>query len=273
MKSKKSKSYEQETSVSLNRLEVEAGFNVSKNKSVDDLVPSFKEYGMDNPIHVRRKKGSEKLLIVDGHRRFLAAEKAGLKVIKVVDHGFLSNADAWTLAHRQNWQRRKVSKGESMETCTRLQKEGLGVVEIANRLMLAKSTVSEYLTLSRASPKLRAAAKKSTEEGGIPKKVALKAARLTKKQQEKATAKLEGKTAPEAEAALPPQARIAVTPTASDYRLVSDYKERCQRMEIEVKKRLKDKAGDKKLQGMELVIGVLRGRLTVDQAFVNWEKV
>jgi hypothetical protein len=160
-----------------------------------------------------------------------------------------------------------------METCKRLKQEGLSGVEIAARLMLAKSTVSEYLTLAKAEPTLRAAAQKSTEEGGIPKKVALRAAKLPKAKQKKATPKLVGKTAPEAEAVLPSQPAVPTTPGAADYRLVSDYKERCQRMEIEVNKRRKDRPGDKKLQGMELAIGVLRGRLTVDQAFVNWEKV
>jgi len=269
---KAEKNTERETSVSLTRLEVEKGFNVSKNKNVDDLVPSLKEFGMDNPIHVRRKKGEDKLFIIDGHRRYLAAQEAGLHVVGVVDHGFLSNADAWTLAYRQNYQRRKVTKSEGMETCRRLKDEGLQGAEIARRLGLAKSTVSEYLTLARATPKLRAAAQKDTEDGGIPKKVALRAARATKEKQEKMTPKLVGKTAPEAEAVMPSQPRLPAEPGSREYRLVSDYKERCQRMEVEVRKRLHDRPSDKKLQGMELIIAVLRGRLTVDQAFVNWEK-
>jgi len=50
------------------------------------------------------------------------------------------------------------------------------------------------------------------------------------------------------------------------------YKERWQKLELEVTKRLRQTPDDQRLQGMELVIGVLRGKRTVEQAFTNLDK-
>jgi len=278
--------------VPLSELEVEEGFNTAKSEPNDDLVTSIKEVGVENPIHVRTKPGSESFFIIDGHRRYLAAKAAKLEKVRVVDHGGIDDVEARTVAYRQNLLRRKPSKKEIMDTCKFFQKAGLGVSEIAQRLSMGKSTVSEYLTLLRATPKLRKAAEKGTSEGGIPTKAALRAARLTEAQQRRATPKLVGKTSKEAEQVLgPPKPKIitdpsqAPVPTQSigvlmpgeklpnNYRLVSDYKERCQKLDIEVTKRLRQTPSNQRLQGMELVIGVLRGKLTVEQAFIDWQKV
>lgn len=284
--------YPHEEIVPLDALEIEDGFNTVKVKAVDDLVASFKEVGMENPIHVRHLENSECLFIIDGHRRYEAAKQAGLDRVRIVDHGPIDNVDARTVAYRQNLLRRKPTKKETMDTCRFFDKAGLGVSEIATRVCLGKSTVSEYLSMGRASPKLRKAVEKSVSEGGIPTKVALRAAKLTEKEQKRAIPKLMGKTSKEAEAVLgPPRPKVitdpglAPTPThnigvlmpgeklAKGYRLVSDYRERCQKLELEVQKRLRQTPSNQRLQGMELVIGVLKGKLTPEQAFVDWQKV
>jgi ParB/RepB/Spo0J family partition protein len=285
---KSAKRYPQDLVVSLDSLEIEDGFNSVKQGPVDDLVASFKEVGMENPIHVRHVADSELLFVIDGHRRYLAAQQAGLAKVRVIDHGFLDTPAAKLVAYRQNILRRKVAKKEVMDTVRCLDKAGYGGSEIARQMGLAKSSVSEYLTLTRASPKLRRAAEKSTAEGGIPTKAALQAAKLPKPEQDKAVPELEGKTSRQAEHVLPhiitdpsqapvPTQSIGVLmpgeKLSSNYRLVSDYKERCQKLELEVKKRLRQTPSSQRLQGMELVIGVLRGKLTVDQAFVDWQKV
>lgn len=282
-----------EAIVPLSSLEVEKGFNTTKVQLVGDLEVSFKEAGMENPLHVRERDGSDKLFVIDGRHRFLAAQKVGWKEIRVVNHGLIDDVEARTVAYRQNLLRRKPSKKELMDTCKFFQKAGLGVSEIAQRMCLGKSSVSEYLTLLRATPKLRRAAAKGTSEGGIPTKAALRAARLPEAQQRRATPKLAGKTSREAEQVLgPPRPRILTTSPGiasghtqntgvlmpgeklpHNYRLVSDYKERCQKLELEVTKRLRQTPSSQRLQGMELVIGVLRGKLTVEQAFVDWQKV
>lgn len=286
--------YPKEQSVDLDHLEVEKGFNSVKAGPVDDLVASAKEVGITNAIHVRRRPADDgkyvdgKMFVIDGHRRLLAAQKAGLKEVPVIDHGLINDVEAKTIAYQQNLLRRKPTKKERIDTCRFFEKAGLGVSEIARRTFLAKSTVSEYLTISRAAPKLRNAAAKTTAEGGIPTKTALKAAKMTKDQQRKATPKLVGKTNRQAEHVIGPVTASpgqAPKPTnkigmlapggklAPGYRLVSDYKERCQKLELEVTKRLRQTPSNQRLQGMELVIGVLRGKLTVEQAFTDWQKV
>lgn len=284
------KSFPQERLVSLEDIEVEDGFNTSKPAPVDDLVASFQEVGMENPIHVRHLANSELLFVIDGHRRYEAAKKAELAKVRVIDHGYLDTPKAKLVAYRQNILRRKVAKKEVMDTVRCLDKAGYNGADIAKQMGLAKSTISEYLTVARASPKLRKAAEKPVNEGGITTKTALQAAKtLTKPQQQRATPKLTGKTARQAEHVLPPATprlgpggssgpgtRIGVLmpgeKLSPNYRLVSDYKERCQEAELEVTKRLRQTPSNKKLQGMELMIGILRGKITVKQAFVDWEK-
>lgn len=278
--------YPQERYADLDELEIEKGLNSSKLKSLSVYADSLSTAGMDNPILVRHLPNSQRLSIIDGRHRYEAAKQAGLQQVPIKDYGPISKNDARLLAWRQNVLRRKSSKKEIMDTVRDLNKDGMGGSDIARLLGLAKSTVSEYLTLSRASPKLRKAAEKGTGEGGIPTKAALRAAKLPVVQQQRATPKLVGKTSRQAEHVLGPATpRTPTNPTGArvgvlmpgeklptGYRLVSDYKERCQKLEMEVLKRLRQTPSSQRLQGMELVIGVLRGKLTVDQAFVNWQK-
>lgn len=276
---KATKRYPLETVVCLDEIDVEKGFNTAEPGPVGELVASFKELGMQNPLHVRRLPDRKSLSLIDGHRRYQAAQLAGFEKVKVVDHGYINDVDAKTVAYSQNVLRRKISKREVMGTCKFMAAAGLNGSDIARRLGLGKSTVSEYLTLSRASPKLRKAAEKATSEGGIPTKTALRAAKLTKRKQDQATPKLVGKTNKEAETVLGPKPsahNIGVPmpegASSGSYRLVSDYKERCRKLELEVQKRLRQTPSNQRLQGMELVIGVLKGKLTVEQAFVDWQK-
>lgn len=282
---KNAKSFPQDRVVPLVDLEIEDGFNSSKLVPVDDLAASIAEVGLENPIHVRHLENSELLFVIDGHRRFEAAKKVGLSKVKVIDHGYLDTPKAKLVAYRQNILRRKVTKKELMDTVRCLDKAEYSGADIAKQMGLAKSTVSEYITLARASPKLRKAAAKPVSEGGITTKTALQAAKtLTKPQQQRAVPKIAGKTTRQAEHILPlapvggpgvgrPGVLMAGEKLSPTYRLISDYKERCQEMEIAVTKLLRQTPSNQKLQGIELMIGVLRGKLTVKEALTNWQKV
>jgi len=282
----------QSTVVRISSLEAESWANKLNAALVKELTASVGVVGVETPINVRRKKDDDHYYIIDGGHRAEAARQAGLEMVPVINHGYISDVDAKTIAYRKNLLRRKPTKKEQIDTCRFFEKEGLKVTEIAERLCLAKSTVSEYLTLAKASPKLRAAAEKKTGEGGVSNKTALRVARMPKEEQEKVTRRVVGKTEKQAEVVLgPPKPKIITDPTkapvptqsmgvlmpgetlSKKYRLVSDWRERCQRIEIEVGKRIKQTPSNQRLQGMELVIGVLRGKLTVEQAFVNWQKV
>jgi len=273
----------------VSQLEVDKILNVEQPKDLDVLADSIKALGVRHKLQVRRKKGSDKLYIIDGRRRFLAASKAGLRKIEVVDHGYMKDVDAITLGHAENFLRRKNSKKETIHACRLLRSEKLTHKEIASRLFLGESTVSEYLSISRASPKVKEAVVKKKSEGGVSIKEGLKIAQLGREQQdEEIQKKTKGVEQPAKRAQLPKilTNKAEVTPLSqnmgvlmpgeklrNDYRLASDYKERCQKLEVEVQKRLRMNPSNAKLQGMSLAIGVLRGKLTVEESLINWGKI
>lgn len=292
-KPKTGKSLKTETiTVRVSSLETESDANKTSAVLVKTLAESFKEVGMETAIDVRQKKDDDHYYVIDGGHRLAAAKEAGLQMVEVTNHGYIDDVEAKTIAYRKNLQRRKPTKKEQIDTCKFFSDAKLGVGEIAARLCLAKSTVSEYLALAKASPKLRAAAEKKTSEGGMSNKTALRVAKLPKAQQERVVKRVTGKTEKQADAVLGPATPKIITdpakapiPTQSigvlmpgetlskEYRLVSDWRERCQRMDFEIQKRLRQTPSNQKLRGMELVIGVLRGKLAVKDAFVNWDRV
>jgi ParB/RepB/Spo0J family partition protein len=260
-------------------LEVDPDFNHSDQIEADDLLPSIQAYGILAPIHVRKKEGSDSYYVIDGHRRLDAAIRAELPMVPVYDHGQIDNVEAGVQAYQQNCMRRVVSKQERMDWCKYLQKAGLGVTDIAQKLHMGKSTVSEYLTISRAEPSVSKAATKAPKKGGITTKTALKAAKLPKEQQKKAAPAIKGKTAKQADVILGPKKPglhvaplVAPIPPPDGY-MVPDYVNRCKKIEAEIDKRLLKTPSSQKLLGMQLVIGVLRGKMTVEQAFIDWQKV
>lgn len=276
-------------SVSVDQLEVEEFLNVEKPKDIDGLADAIRVHGLRHPLQVRRKRGSDKLHIIDGRRRWLASCKVGLKEVAVVDNGYLTDVDAVTISHVENYMRRKGNKKECINDCRLLKASGLNNNEISERLFLSKSAVSDYLSISRAKPKVR----KAVEEGTVTVKEGVRVSKLDLKMQEEEIEKEIERRVKIAvdktrEACLPrvnedPSAIPALTQNVGilmpgeklnrDYRLVSDYKERCQKMENEVQSRLRKTPSNAKLQGMNLVIGVLRGKLTVDQALTNWDGI
>ena len=57
-------------------------YKVLDNDSMDELVASIREYGIMNPLIVRRIEGIENSYeIISGHRRFHAAQRLGLKKV------------------------------------------------------------------------------------------------------------------------------------------------------------------------------------------------
>jgi ParB/RepB/Spo0J family partition protein len=274
-------------SAALSKLEVDEMLNVSKPEGVDDLAASISVMGLRHPIQVRRKRESDSFFILDGRCRFLAAKKAGLKAVSVVDNGYMNDVDAITISHVENWMRRKGNKKECINSCKLLRNAGLSVVEIGKRLFLSKSAVSNYLSIGRAQPLVRAAAEKGPSNGGISVHEAVKVSKLENSEQDNAVSSLiQAAVARTREACLPKvNEDIKSLPVLSqnlgvlmpgevlskEYRLASDYKERCKKLDAEIQKRLRRTPSNAKLLGMSLAIGVLRGKLTVEEALTNWD--
>jgi ParB/RepB/Spo0J family partition protein len=279
------------TLVSLSDVEIDEEINTSQLVCLRGLTESVEKMGVLNPLQVRRKKGKKLLQVIDGRQRLAAAQKLELQVVPVIDNGYLTNIEAISLSHAENWLRRKTSKKECMEACSLLRKEGLNQQGIATALNLSLGSVSEYLSLARAKPKVMEAALKGKKDGGVPIKKALKmseeeietevqkrlqiilAARAKElKEQERPriyTNKAEVPPMTQNMKVLMPGETLA----SKEYRMASDYKERCQKLELEVRKRLQRTPSNLKLQGIDLAIGVLRGKLTVEQALTNWDNL
>ncbi len=117
------------------------------------LADSIRQNGILQPLSVRRV-GNEYLLIA-GERRLRAAKTAGLKKVPCIIFS-CSDALAATYAVIENLQRCELSFFEEADGINRLITEhGLSQAEIAERLGIAQSTLSNKLRLLHLSEPLR----------------------------------------------------------------------------------------------------------------------
>lgn len=295
-----------ETNVYLSLLEIEDGFNKRSRRNVipdDDFVELIRAQGVQNPIHVRRKEGHTKLLVVDGHRRLLAASAIEtIREVPVIDHGFLSDEQAIIKSFHLNCKegQKPFNKRETIDTVQALSNLGMDVDTIAKELGKKQSCIRDYLSVTKASPKLAEAAKKEIEDGGVSPTAAARAASLPKKAQDRLAKRMSGKSRAEALKDVKEEKEKRATPkkaptiktnkedaggTKQDirvltfgekrevkYKVASDYKERCQRLEEEVTKRLRRTPSNKQLLGMSKIIACIKGRMKVEDVF-RWDGV
>jgi len=289
-------------------IELEEGFNPRSVRNMqpdEELRASIAQQGVLNPIHVRRKKGSSKYFVVDGHRRLLAAvavvERGPMPKVPVVDHGYISDKEALIISLSTNDNRKNLTKSETLGAVERLQGYDMTPPEIAKVLGKSVATVKEYVAVTKASPRMREAAKKPVKEGGIAPRAAAQASTLPQREQEKLASEIKGKPAKEAVAKVqevkrrvqPKTNRPTVKTNLADaggtkrdirvltpgetrpvvFKVVSDYKERCQKLEHEIQKRLRNTPSNKELLGMQKVLAVISGKMTVEQAFVKWDTI
>ena len=289
--------------VCLSHLEIEEGFNPRMRANAiptEELVDSIRVRGVDEPIHVRRKEGHDKLLVVDGHRRLMAASLAlTVKTVKVIDHGFMSDKEALFLALTLNLNdnQKAFTKKEIIGAVERLKDMGMTVEEISNSLGRKKSTVYNYLAVTRVTPKLRELAEADPKDGGIPAVVVSRAALLSKEAQNALADKLKGKNRERALQEIKEEKRSTgkapsvklskeeAGGTKQDirvltygetrevkYKVASDYRERCKALDEEVTRRMRRAPSDKEYLGMSKVLACIKGRLTVEDVF-RWDKV
>lgn len=116
---------------------------------VDELALSIREQGIIQPIVVTEhptKLG--KWLILAGHRRKAAAERAGLAQVPcVIRHGQHDDVDQIALMLVENCQRRDLGPVEKAEAIGALMNRGLSQTDVARRIGLTPATVNYYAAL------------------------------------------------------------------------------------------------------------------------------
>lgn len=122
--------------------------------SLDELCQSIKQYGVIQPINVRKISATHYEL-VSGERRLRACIQAGLKEIPaiVVDVG---EDDSAILAMIENLQRENLSYMEEAEGYRNLIREhGLTQEELAQKIGKSQSTIANKIRLLRLSPAVK----------------------------------------------------------------------------------------------------------------------
>lgn len=290
-------------SITLDAFMVEPGFNsrLLKNTIPDEeFLAIIEEQGILVPFHVRQKKGSSKLWLIDGHRRFAAATKLKLKRAEFINHGIIGDKEAHILAGSISDNMKSWVKAEVAIHYRTLRTFGMTDTEIAQAMGRSKATISEYSQASKASPKMRKGAAVAKKSGGIPTKAAARASKLPKRVQERLAPRLEGTSQRHAmelvrdaenkeaaarsvkrdrspgigrqKAARQSQRKFGVgsgKPNYS-YAMASDYKARCESLDERITERLRQTPNNKELLGMQKVIAVMRGKMSVDQAFIRY---
>ena len=121
--------------------------------SLEELTESIEEFGILQPISVRKVRGGYEL--VAGERRFRAAQNAGLDSIPAI----ILNVDekkSALLALLENLQRDDLSFFEIAESYQSLIKtQGMTQEEIAKKLGKSQSNIANKLRLLRLYPRTR----------------------------------------------------------------------------------------------------------------------
>jgi ParB family chromosome partitioning protein len=118
--------------------------------ALKELADSIRASGVVQPVLVR--KSNERYQLVAGERRWRAARAAGLEAIPAVVRE-LSDREALELALTENLLREDLNPIDSAHGLKSLQdKYGLTHEEIAARLGVDRSTITNTLRLLRASP-------------------------------------------------------------------------------------------------------------------------
>jgi len=271
------------------------GWNVRSNPKPDaEMIESVRKVGVTIPIMVRFDEGGKRLLLINGERRYRAALAAGVKTVTVINYGYLDDYNATILSLTADENQKPLTKKEKMKGFKRLADIGLTAGEIAEVMGVDKSTVRVYLTAGKASKRMAEAAEKPTSKGGVSPKVAARAAKLPQKEQDKLVPKVKGKSQAEgmdevrkAEEKVGRARRVSLQQPKSKplgrgpepltgrseppkYRLVADYKERCQQLENAIKLRLENNKNNKILQAQLRIIDVLRGKMQVKDLFPSY---
>ncbi|HVN54120.1 MAG TPA: ParB/RepB/Spo0J family partition protein [Anaerolineaceae bacterium] len=127
-------------------------------KNLKELADSIRQFGILQPLLVRREPGADRYVLIAGERRLRAAALAGLTTVPVVIRSGASDEEQLELALIENLQRSDLTPFEEAEAFNLLHKEfGLTHEEIARRVGKARSTVTNAINLLNLVPAVRQA--------------------------------------------------------------------------------------------------------------------
>jgi len=119
-----------------------------------ELAASVKQSGLLQPVLVRRVEGG-RFQIVAGERRWRAARMAGLEAVPAIVRE-VSDAEALELALIENLQREDLDPLERAAAYQQLiDKAGLTIEQVAQRLGQSRANVSNYLRLLKLGDEIR----------------------------------------------------------------------------------------------------------------------
>jgi ParB/RepB/Spo0J family partition protein len=114
-----------------------------------DLCESVKASGVVIPVHVRQLADGD-LERIAGARRVAAALKAGCVTIPALDHGIVSDDDAFLISFLENAPRRDLSPMEAGKACDMLlARHNEDVAAVASRLGKTKYWVATHAQIER----------------------------------------------------------------------------------------------------------------------------
>jgi ParB/RepB/Spo0J family partition protein len=275
----------------LDSIDIEKGFNVRRNTTPEpELVASVKANGVIHPVHVRWKdRKKTRLFLIDGERRFYAAEKAGLGSIPIVQHGFIGDKDAFVISLTANENQKRLTRKEQLDGFRRLKAQGLSVKQIAGVMAVDTRTVDEAVRVeAKGSKELKAASKKGSKKGGVAPRAAARASHLPKEEQKKLVKKMAGKPMEEQlEIVRQAEKRKGITRPGrkkvepkgpkpqkppKGYRLAEDFVARCESLEKELFKKLRHAPSHRVHTGQLMIIKCLKGECELADVF-GWKNV
>lgn len=114
-------------------------------EALDELAASIRQYGVLQPLTVRRREGGFELIA--GERRLQAARKAGLQDVPVIVRD-CSDEEMLALALVENLQREDLNAMEAAHSYHQLVHDfGLSQAEVADRVGKSRSAVANTLRL------------------------------------------------------------------------------------------------------------------------------
>jgi ParB family chromosome partitioning protein len=134
-----------------------------ENRAVDEaavasLRESIAEFGLLEPLRVRRVPGEAGYEVLSGHRRLAACAQLGVDPVPCVVMDGLSDDDALSLVLVSNLERSDLRPDEEAAACAALVRAGWSADDLAQRIKRSGEWVQLRLGLACAPEELRAAA-------------------------------------------------------------------------------------------------------------------
>lgn len=144
-----------------------------------DLARSIRQQGILQPLVVQPHPTADgRYRILAGHRRYDAAQLAGLNAVPVIIRHGLNDTQVIELMLVENCQRRELGPMEKAEAMDALRQRGRSQAEIAKSTGIAAATVSYYLSLMLLAPETQ----DQVRSGALSAADAVKAVRTVRRQ-------------------------------------------------------------------------------------------